>query len=29
MNLIKWNELYKNNKRLDEIFIDKYKSDKK
>ena len=28
MNLIKWNELYKNNKRLDEIFIDKYKSDK-
>ena len=27
MNLIKWNELYKSNQRLDEIFIDKYQSD--
>ena len=29
MNLIKWNELYENNKRLDKIFIDKYKNDSK
>lgn len=27
MNLIKWNELYDNNKRLDNIFISKYKYD--
>ena len=27
MNLVKWNELYKNNQRLDEIFIDKYHDD--
>jgi len=27
MNLVAWNKLYKNNKRLDEIFIEKYQSD--
>lgn len=29
MNLAKWNKLYENNKRLDEIFINKYQNDKK
>ena len=29
MNLKIWNRLYKNNKRLDLIFADKYKNDKK
>ena len=29
MNLVEWNKLYKNNKRLDEIFIEKYQSDSK
>ena len=28
MNINKWNKLYENNKRLDLIFVDKYKSDK-
>lgn len=28
MNLVKWNKVYSNNKKLDEIFIKKYKSDK-
>ena len=27
MNLKQWNKLYENNKRLDKIFIDKYKND--
>ncbi|MBR3660305.1 MAG: dUTP diphosphatase [Bacilli bacterium] len=29
MNLVKWNKLYKNNMRLDKIFVDKYKDDKR
>ena len=29
MNLVKWNEVYENNKRLDKIFIEKYSSDSK
>ena len=29
MNLKRWNKLYENNKRLDYIFIDKYKDDNK
>ena len=28
MDLIKWNKVYYNNKKLDEIFIDRYKKDK-
>lgn len=28
MNIIKWNEIYSNNKKLDDIFIEKYKNDK-
>lgn len=27
MNIIKWKKLYENNKRLDNIFIEKYKND--
>ena len=27
MNLIRWNKIYENNKRLDEIFIEKYQND--
>ena len=29
MNLIKWNNIYENNKRLDNIFKEKYQSDNK
>ena len=29
MNLIKWNEIYYNNQKLDKIFYDKYQSDSK
>ncbi len=29
MNIIRWNKLYDNNKRLDKIFTEKYKSDNK
>lgn len=29
MNLVKWNSIYDNNKRLDDIFKEKYKSDNK
>lgn len=29
MDLVRWNSLYENNKRLDRIFVDKYKNDER
>ena len=29
MNLIEWNKIYENNKRLDKIFLEKYSNDKR